>query len=176
MKREGVIEQRQMHRFGVGRFDLDPPPLGAAGDPDLLRLVRQTDVLRGRLDATADGAVVERGGELGLRLHLVDQAVVPEKHFADVDAVVQHGDEHEQREQTAERAGATGGAGGARGAAHHCDWAPSTRSFTSLSSAILRPSASCGGWYSPTSVRPCFCHSVLPWRWSRISTSMVICT
>src|SRR5207244_12430671 len=100
-------------------------------------------------------------------------AVVAEKHLADVDAVVQHGDEHEQREQTAERAGATGGAGGA---AHHCDCAPSTRSTTSFWSAILRPSTSCGGWSCPTSVRPCRCHSVLPCRWSRISTSIVICT
>src|SRR3989442_240615 len=170
MKREGVVEQRQMHRFAVGRFDLDLPPLGAAGDPGLLGLVRQTDGLRGRLGATADGAVVERGGGLGLRLHLVDPAGGPEKNFTTVGAVVKHGDEHQQREQAADRACAT------RGAAHHCDWAPSTRSFTSLSSAILRPSASCGGRYSPTSVRPCFCHSVLPWRWSRISTSMVIST
>src|SRR5207247_11315107 len=43
-------------------------------------------------------------------------------------------------------------------------------------SASLRPSASWGGRYWPTSLSPCRCHSVLPSRWSRISTSTVIDT
>src|SRR2546430_10000113 len=52
-------------------LDHDLPRRGAPRDPDLLGLGRETDVLRGRLDPAADGAVVEGGGELSLGLHLV---------------------------------------------------------------------------------------------------------
>src|SRR3989449_10923854 len=123
-------------------LDHDLPRRGAPRDPDLLGRGRETDVLRGGLDPAADGAVVEGGGELGLGLHLVQQPIVPEEQLTDVDAVVQGPDQEEQRN---EAAGGGGAAPAAGAALHHCDWAPSTRSLTSRSSATLRPSTSRGG-------------------------------
>src|SRR5579885_910583 len=159
MKRERVSEERQGDGLAVLGVDHDLPRRGAAHDAHLLRFRGEADVLRRRLDAAPDGA----GGELGLRLELVEQAVIPEEDRGDVNPVIQRRHDHEQREQTPERARAAAALGDGR-APHHCDWAPSTRSFTSFWSASLRPSASCGGWYSPTSVSPWRCHSVLPWR------------
>src|SRR2546430_5675312 len=128
--------------LAVFGLDHDLPRRGAPRDPDLLGLGRETDVLRGGLDPAADGAVVEGGGELGLGLHLVQQSIVPEEQLTDVDAVVQGPHQEEQRNEAASGGGAAPAAGGAL---HHCDWAPSTRSLTSRSSATLRPSTSRGG-------------------------------
>jgi len=47
-----------------------------------------------------DGAVVNRSGEVRLRLHLVEETVVAEVDLADVDPIVEQRDEDEQREQT----------------------------------------------------------------------------
>src|SRR5438128_1066190 len=142
MEVEGVVEQRQIDALAVFGLDHDLPRRGAPRDPDLLGLGRETDVLRGGLDPAADGAVVEGGGELGLGLHLVQQPIEPEEQLTDVDAVVQGPDQEEQRN---EAAGGGGAAPAAGAALHHCDWAPSTRSLTSRSSATLRPSTSRGG-------------------------------
>ena len=139
-------EQRERDGLGVLGLDHELAWRRAARDLDLLGLGREANVLRGRLDAAPDRGVVQRGRELGLRLHLVQQAVVAEKQLPDVDAVVQGRDEEEQGDETTQRAGAP--------PVHHCDCAPSTKSLTSFCSAILRPSASCGGRYSPTSLSP----------------------
>src|SRR2546422_5109339 len=177
MKSERVGEEGEMNGLAVLGLDRDLARRCAAHDPDVLRLIREADVLRGRLNAAPDRPVVQRGGELGLRLHLVEQAVVPEVHLADVHTVVQHGHEDQQRDETPGRARAAPAQGPrCQRAAHHWDWAPSTRSLTSFCRATLRPAASCGGGYSPTTVRPCFCHSDLLSRWSNSSTSTVICT
>src|SRR5882672_2768446 len=139
---EGVVEQRELDGLAVLGLDHDLPRRRPPRDFDLLGLARETDILRGGLDAAADRAVVERGGKLGLGLHLVEQAIVPEEQFTDVDAVVQRPDQKEQRD---EAAGGAGAAAAAERTRHHCDCAPSTRSFTSFSRAILRPAASWGG-------------------------------
>src|SRR3989442_1753888 len=173
MEREGVVEEREVDRLAVLRVDLDLAGRSPPDDPDVPRRVRQPDLLHGGLEPALDGAVVERGREPRLRLHLVQQAVVAEVHLADVDAVVERRDEDQEREQAPGRARA---APPSVQAPHHCDWAPSTISFTSFASAILRPSASLGGSYSPSTVSPWRCHSVLPSRWSRISTSTLIWT
>src|SRR5437764_129154 len=183
MKRERVSEEGKMNGLRVLGVDRDLTRRRAAEDPDVLRLTRGADVLRGRLNAALDRPVVQRGGQLRLRLHFIEQAVVAEVHLADVHPVVQHGHEDQQREETPGRARAAParGPGGPRGprcqrTGHHWDCAPSTRSLTSFCRATLRPAASCGGGYSPTTVRPCFCHSDLLSRWSNSSTSTVICT
>src|SRR4029077_17530405 len=137
MEVERVVEEGQVDRLGVFRLDHDLPRRRPAHDPHLLGLGREPDVRGRRLDAAADRAVIERRRQLRLRLHLVEQPIVPEEQLADVDAVVQRTDKQEQREEAAQRARAA--------AAHHCDWAPSTRSWTSFWSAALRPFASCGG-------------------------------
>src|SRR5882724_1345931 len=142
MEVEGVVEQREIDRLAVLGLDHNLPRRRPSGDPDLLGLGREPDILCGGLDAAADRAVVERGGKLGLGLHFVEQAIVPEEQFTDVDAVVQRPDQKEQRD---EAAGGAGAAPAAEHARHHCDWAPSTRSLTSFSRAILRPAASWGG-------------------------------
>src|SRR6266566_3343993 len=142
MEVEGVVEQRELDRLAVRGLDHDLPRRRPPRDFNLLGLGRETDILRGGLDAAADRAVVEGGGKLGLGLHLVEQAIVPEEQFTDVDAVVQRPDQKEQRD---EAAGGAGTAPAAEHARHHCDWAPSTRSLTSFSRAILRPAASWGG-------------------------------
>src|SRR6058998_3202428 len=142
MEVEGVVEQRQIDTLAVFGLDHDLPRRGAPHDPDLLGLGRETDILRGGLDPAANGAVVEGGGELRLGVHLVEQAIVPEEQLTDVDAVVQRPDQEEQRDEAPGGAGAAAPAGGRL---HHCDCAPSTRSSTSLWSAILRPAASWGG-------------------------------
>src|SRR5881397_2877335 len=90
MEVEAVVEEREVDRLAVQRFNHDLARRRAADDLDLLRFRREADVLRRGLDATADRAVVERGGELRLRLHLVEQAVVAEVQLPDVDAVIQH--------------------------------------------------------------------------------------
>src|SRR5213080_2396040 len=142
MEVEGVVEQRQIDTLAVLGLDHDLPRRGAPHDPDLLGLGRETDILRGGLDPAANGAVVEGGGELRLGVHLVEQTIVPEEQLTDVDAIVQGPNQKEQRNQAAGGGGAAPAEGGAL---HHCDWAPSTRSLTSLSSATLRPSTSRGG-------------------------------
>src|SRR5712692_4901480 len=142
MEVEGVVEQRQIGALAVLGLDHDLSRRGAPHDPDLLGLGRETDILRGGLDPAADGAVVEGRSELGLGLHLVQKPVVPEEQLTNVDAVVQRPDQEEQRN---EASGGGGAAPAAGGALHHCDWAPSTRSLTSLWSATLRPSTSRGG-------------------------------
>src|SRR2546430_2226149 len=142
MEVEGVVEQRELDGLAVLGLDHDLTRRRPPGDPDLLGLGRETDILRGGLDAAADRAVVEGGRELGLGLHLVEQAIVPEEQLTDVDAVVQRPDQEEQRD---EAAGGAGAAAAGKARPHHCDCAPSTRSFTSFSSAILRPAASWGG-------------------------------
>src|SRR5260370_1300958 len=161
MEVEGMVEQREADGLAVLGLDHDFARRDTPHDPDLLRLGRQTDLLGGGLNATANGAVVERRGERCFRPHLVEQTVVAEEHLADVDPVVEHRHEQEQREQAAGRA-RTGTPETRSQAPHHCDCAPSTRSLTSLSSASLRPLASWGGCYSPTLVSPCRCHNVLP--------------
>src|SRR6266540_190965 len=128
MEVEGVVEQREVDGLAVLGLDHDLTRRRPPGDPDPLGLGRDTDILRGGLDAAADRAVVEGGGELGLGLHLVEQAIVPEEQLTDVDAVVQRPDQDEQRDEAPGRAGAAATAGGAY---HHCDCAPSTRSLTS---------------------------------------------
>src|SRR2546430_12633867 len=142
MEVEGVVEQRELDGLAVLGLDHDLTRRRPPGDPDLLSLGRETDILRGGLDTAADRAVVEGGGELGLGLHLVQQSIVPEEQLTDVDAVVQGPHQEEQRNEAASGGGAAPAAGGAL---HHCDWAPSTRSLTSRSSATLRPSTSRGG-------------------------------
>src|SRR5882724_7139597 len=104
MEVEGVVEQRQIDALAV--FGHDHPRRGAPHDPDLLGLGRETDILRGGLDAAADRAVVEGGGELGLGLHLVQQPIVPEEQLTDVDAVVQGPHQEEQRNEAASGGGA----------------------------------------------------------------------
>src|SRR2546422_2182658 len=173
MELEGVVEEREIDRLAVLRVDLDLAGRSPADDPDVPRRVRQPDLLRGGLEPALDGAVVERRREARLRLDFVQEAVVAEVHLADVDAVVERRDEDEERKQAAGRARAARTSGKAP---HHWDWAPSTISFTSFESAIFRPSASLGGSYSPSTVSPWRCHSVLPSRWSRISTSTLIWT
>src|SRR5205823_11947593 len=84
MEVEGVVEQREVDGLAVLGLDHDLPRRRPSGDPDLLCLGRQTDVLRRGLDPAADRAVVEGGGELGLSLHLVQQAIVPEEQLTDV--------------------------------------------------------------------------------------------
>src|SRR5690349_11676613 len=137
MEVERVVEEGEVDRLGVFRLDHDLTRRRPADDPHLLRRGREPDVRGRRLDAAADRAVIERRRQLRLRLHLIEQPIVPEEQLADVDAVVQRTDKQEQREEAAQRARAA--------AAHHCDWAPSTSSCTSFWSATLRPSASCGG-------------------------------
>src|SRR3989449_2011533 len=144
MEVEGVVEQREVDGLAVLGLDHDLPRRRPSGDPDLLGLGREADILGGGLDAAADRAVVERGSELGLGLHLVEQAIVPEEQLTNVDAVVQGADQEQQRYE------ATGGAGAAATGEpgkvlHHCDCAPSTRSLTSFWRAILRPATSWGG-------------------------------
>src|SRR5690348_6765997 len=129
MEVEGVVEQREIDALVVLGLDHDLPRRRTPHDLDLLGLGRETDILRGGLNPAADGAVVEGRGELGLGLHLVEQPIVPEEQLTDVDAVVQGPDQEEQRNEAAGRGGAAPTAGGAL---HHCDWAPSTRSWTSL--------------------------------------------
>src|SRR2546430_8594276 len=142
MEVEGVVEQRELDGLAVLGLDHDLTRRRPPGDPDLLSLGRETDILRGGLDTAADRAVVEGGGERRLGLHLVEQAIVPEEQLADVDAVVQSPNQEEQRNQAA---GGAGAAPAGAGTLHHCDWAPSTKSFTRFSSASLRPAASWGG-------------------------------
>src|SRR5437773_1695793 len=142
MEVERMVEQREIDGLAVLGLDHDFPRRRPPHDPDLLGRGWETDILRGRLDPAADRTVVEGGGELGLGLHLVEQAIVPEEQLTDVDAVVQRPDQEEQRDEAPGGAGAAAPAGGRL---HHCDCAPSTRSSTSLWSAILRPAASWGG-------------------------------
>src|ERR1700752_5405442 len=122
-----------------------------------------------RLKATVDRPVIEPGREPSLRLHFVDQAVIAEVHFPDVHAVIQDGDEDQQRQEAPARAGA------APGARYHCDCAPSTISFTRLTSATFRPSSSRPGLYS-TSTSTWRFQTVVPSRCFRISTSAASCT
>src|SRR5438552_2246770 len=173
MELEGVGEEREIDRLAVLRVDLDLAGRSPAHDPHVPRRVRQPDLLHGGLEPALDGAVVERGREARLRLDFVQEAVVAKIHLADVDAVVERRDKDQERKQAASRARAARTSGKAP---HHWDWAPSTISFTSFESAIFRPSASLGGSYSPSTVSPWRCHSVLPSRWSRISTSTLIWT
>src|SRR2546422_4782756 len=99
MEVEGVVEQRELDGLAVLGLDHDLTRRRPPGDPDLLSLGRETDILRGGLDTAADRAVVEGGGELGLGLHLVEQAIVPEEQLTDVDAVVQRPDQDEQGDE-----------------------------------------------------------------------------
>src|SRR6267143_689929 len=144
MEVEGVVEQREVDGLAVLGLDHDLPRRRPSGDPDLLGLGRETNILGGGLDPPANCAVVERGGELGLGLHLVEQAIVPEEQLTDVDAVVQRPDQEEQRHEAPGRAGAAATAEPGT-VVHHCDCAPSTRSLTSLWRAIFRPATSWGG-------------------------------
>src|SRR2546426_1654290 len=137
MEVEGVVEQREVDGLAVLGLDHDLPRRRPSGDPDLLGLSREPDILCGGLDAAADRAIVERGGKLGLGLHFVEQAIVPEEQLTDVDAVVQRADQKKQRHETTGRAGAP--------VLYHCDCAPSTRSLTSFWRAIFRPATSWGG-------------------------------
>src|SRR5438876_611486 len=137
MEVEGVVEQREVDGLAVLRLDHDLPRRRPSGDPDLLGLGREPDILCGGLDAAADRPVVERGGKLGLGLHFVEQAIVPEEQLTDVDAVVQPADQKKQRHETTGRAGAP--------VLYHCDCAPSTRSLTSFWRALFRPATSWGG-------------------------------
>src|SRR2546422_8530 len=116
MEVEGVVEQRERDRLAVLGLDHDLPRRRPPCDADLLGLGRETDILRGGLDPAADRAVVEGGGKLGLGLHLVEQAIVPEEQLTDVDAVVQRPDQEEQRD---EAAGGAGAAATAAGGLHH---------------------------------------------------------
>src|SRR6266576_762914 len=141
MEVEGVVEQREVDGLVVLGLDHDLPRRRPSGDPDLLGLGREPDILCVGLDAAADRAVVERGGKLGLGLHFVEQAIVPEEQLTDVDAVVQRADQKKQRHETTGRAGAP--------VLYHCDCAPSTRSLTSFWRAIFRPATSWGGDYAP---------------------------
>src|SRR5436189_6117423 len=93
----------------------------------------------GALYYAAKGALFTPGSHAGLRLHLVEHAVIAEEHLADVHTVIQRRDQEQQRQQATARAGA------APRASHHCDCAPSTIDCTSLASASLRPSRSAGG-------------------------------
>src|SRR5207244_9610186 len=137
------------------------PRRRATDDSELLGLGWDPDVLRRGLDAPADGAVVERWRQLGLRLHLVEQPIIPEEELPDVDSVIERADEDEQRKETAERTRAPAIEGRAP-AHHHCDWAPSTRSWTSFWSATLRPSASRGAAKQPLPSAPVPCPRVSP--------------
>src|SRR3989454_8218815 len=101
MEVEGVVEQRERDRLAVLGLDHDLPRRRPPRDADPLGLGRETDILRGGLDPAADRAVVEGGGKLGLGLHLVEQAIVPEEQLTDVDAVVQRPDQEEQRDEAA---------------------------------------------------------------------------
>ena len=65
MKRERVGEQREGDGLGVFGLDHDLARRRPARDFELLGLGREADVLRGRLDAAPDRAVVQ--GRLGLR-------------------------------------------------------------------------------------------------------------
>src|SRR2546426_9300978 len=101
MEVEGVVEQREGDGLAVLGLDHDLPRRRPPRDADPLGLGRETDILRGGLDPAADRAVVEGGGKLGLGLHLVEQAIVPEEQLTDVDAVVQRPDQEEQRDEAA---------------------------------------------------------------------------
>src|SRR6266850_640320 len=64
MEVEGVIEQRELDRLAVLGLDHDLPRRRPPRDFNLLGLGRETDILRGGLDAAADRAVVQGVDEL----------------------------------------------------------------------------------------------------------------
>src|SRR4029077_1373401 len=60
MKREDVIEERQLHPLTVVAFDVDLPRIARPGDLEGVgRVRREPDVLNGRLEPAPDGAVVD---------------------------------------------------------------------------------------------------------------------
>src|SRR5205085_6927657 len=169
MEGEAVIEQRQRDPFAVPRFDHDLARRRRAANEQLPATcgIRQADLIDRGLDTPPDGPVIECRCYTRLCLHLVEQPIIPEVHFADVDAIVQRRDEDEERQETAARARA------APRRRHHWDWAPSTMELTSFWSASLRPWVSCGGSYTPSTDSPCCFQIVVPWRRFTISTSTV---
>ena len=116
---EGVVEEGEVDRFAVRGLDEDLAGRGTPPHHHPRCRVRQSDVLHGGRDAPLNRAIVERGGETRLRIHLVEQAVVTEEHLADVDTVVQERHEDQKREETARRARPPRAPRPSLG--HHCD-------------------------------------------------------
>src|SRR5690348_888139 len=114
-----------------------------------------------------DDRVAVVRGETHFLAHGVLVLEVAEVHFADVDAEVADGGEHEQGEEASERAGAASWG-------HHWDCAPSMRSLTMRLIASRRPPASSRSAYSPSARRPFRSKIVLPVVWSTICTSTMI--
>src|SRR5205085_7969885 len=141
MEGKTVIKEWERDPLTVARLDHDLARRFAATHLQLLCTgrVRDADSRDRRLNPAANRAVIETCREVRFGLHLVEQAIVAEIDFADVDAIVQRRDEEQQREQATARAGT------AARANHHCDCAPSTICCTSLSSAAFRPTRSFGG-------------------------------
>src|SRR6185437_14254126 len=147
VERERVIEERQLHPLRVVSLDVDLPRIAGSGNHQSVgRVGRKPDVLDRGFEPPPNRPIVDCRGEMCLGVHLIHQAVIPEVDLADVDPIVEGRDEDQERHQAAEGRGTPSGLRPLGPSGHHCDWAPSTISVTSLSSACFRPSASAGGW------------------------------
>ncbi len=136
---ERVMEEGQLDTLLVLGLDGDLGRRSAAIHVELGRLTQ--DRVRRPLQAALDHVISDGRRDAGLEPHRVLDTVEPNVHLSDVNPVVQRDREERQRDQAAPRAASVA----IPPTGHHWDWAPSTMLVTSLSNALLRPSASWPG-------------------------------
>src|SRR3954467_6231576 len=98
MEGERALDEWEIDAVPVLGLDGDPRRVARPRDPERRRLAQ--DRIGGGHEPALEHVVGDRGRDAGLEPHRIEQAVVAKIDFADVHAVVQRGDEKQQREET----------------------------------------------------------------------------